>query len=493
MASTIDKTRPDLTLDPQDWTSLRSRAHQALDTVMEYQMGVRDLPVWQPVPATTEALLSGPAPLDGLGDETVIEEMVQKIIPYPAGHGHPRFWGWVTGTGTPIGMVADMLAAGVNASAGVFNDAPTRVENQLIQWMVDLFGFPKGAAGIVTSGASMANVIGMAVGRDAMLQTDVRRKGLSAIRGIPTVYASAQVHSSVDKAMMLLGLGRDNLRKVAVNEAYQIKVEELAAMVVADRARGMLPLVVVANAGTVNTGAIDDLPALAKLCEEMGMWLHVDGAIGGLAFISDNLRPRLKGLELADSLAFDFHKWLYVPYEAGCVLVRNGDQHRQSFTAAASYLEVPARGVGAMVDSTNSRGPQLSRGFKALKIWAQIRSYGLKHLGRLHDQNVAHIQYFAGLIAKSEQLELLAPVSLNIVCYRYLPKTLPSSVTDKLNQELLMRLQEEGIAVPSSTRIHDAFALRVANTNHRSRRQDFDLLVKESLRLGQALEAGWDN
>ncbi len=481
----------DLSLDPTNWPAVRKAAHAALDQVLDFQKNIRDKPVWRPVPAITEAFLSSPAPREGLGEEAVVEDMLHHVMPYPAGHAHPRFWGWVCGTGTTVGMIADMLAAGVNASSGIFNDAATRVEAQVLAWMRDLFGFPKGSSGIVTSGASVANIIGLAVARDAMAGGDVRCRGLGSLDGQPTVYASEQVHSSVDKAVQLLGLGRENLRKVAVDEAYCIRVDALASMIEEDRAAGRIPIAVVASAGTVNTGAMDDLTSVAEIARREKLWFHVDGAIGALAAISPRLRPRLRGLELADSLAFDFHKWLYVPYEAGCVLVRDGDQHRKSFSVAASYLEPPPRGVGAMVDSSNIRGPQLSRGFKALKVWAQIRAYGFDRLGRLHDQNVAHVQHLARLIDEQPGLERMAPAPLNILCFRYLPRTAPESDWDAINQEILMRLQEDGIAAPSGTRLAGRFALRVANTNHRSRREDFELLVRESLRLGREIEGRW--
>lgn len=478
----------DLSLDPSDWSALREIAHKALDEALDFQMNIREKSAWRPVPEETESLLAGAAPRLGLGTENVVNDMLEHIIPYPAGHAHPRFWGWVCGTGTPIGMISDMLAAGVNASSGTFNDAPSRVEAQVLRWMSDLFGFPEGASGIITSGASMANLIGLAVGRDAVLKQDVRRLGMAGLSGRPTVYTSDQTHSSVDKAMQLLGLGRENLRKVAVDAAFRIRLDVLESMIAADRSEGCIPVAVIANAGTVNTGAIDDMQAIAAIAKREGMWFHIDGAIGALAAISPRLRQRLPGLELADSLAFDFHKWLYVPYEAGCILIRDGVKHRESFSVSASYLETPERGVGAWKDSSNIRGPQLSRGFKALKVWAQIREYGLDLLGRLHEQNVAQVEYLAALIDGAPRLERMAPVSLNILCYRYRPEALAEDQWDGLNQELLMRIQEAGVAVPSSTRIQGKFCLRVANTNHRTQRADFDLLVQTSLRMGREIE-----
>lgn len=477
-----------LTLDPQDWSTIRRLAHEALDEVLDFQEDVRNRPVWREMPANSLALMDEAAPRQGLGSERVVEDMLQHIIPYPTGHAHPRFWGWVCGTGTPIGMVADMVAAGVNASAGTFNDAPSRVEAQLIGWMRDLFDFPSTASGIVTSGASVANLIGLAVGRDALIGESVRERGLTGLSGVPVVYTSTQVHSSVDKAMMMLGLGLENLRKIDVDDNFCIDLHALQRAIDEDRRNGLRPIAIVGNAGTVNTGAIDDLAALAALARREGLWYHIDGAIGALAAMSPTLRERMRGIESADSLAFDFHKWLYVPYEAGCVLIRNGAMHRRSFSVAATYLETPPRGIAAQPDSSYLRGPQLSRGFKALKVWAQIREYGLEHLGRLHDQNVAQVQHLSRLIAAEPRLEQTAPSPLNILCFRYLPESIAPEHWDAVNGELLMRLQERGIAAPSSTRINGNFVLRVANTNHRSRFEDFDLLVRETVRIGREIE-----
>lgn len=475
-------------LDPKDWAQTRELAHLALDRVLDYQEGIAQKPVWRPIPERVDTFLQGEAPLQGLGSEQVVAEIFEHVLAYPAGHAHPRFWGWVCGTGTPIGMMADMMAAGVNASAGTFNDAPSRVEFQVIRWMRDLFHFPETASGIITSGASVANLIGLAVGRDAKLGEKVRRGGLHQVSGTPRVYASAQVHGSVDKAMMMLGLGLENLRKIEVDDAMRIRIDALAAAIEEDRKAGYSPIAVVGNAGTVNHGAIDDLPNLAQLCKEQGLWFHIDGAVGALAYMSEEVRPLLQGLERADSLAFDFHKWLYVPYEAGCILIRDGKAHRRAFSVAAGYLESPPRGVGAMPDSSNNRGPQLSRGFKALKVWAQIREYGMETLGRVQTQNVAQIRYLAERIEAEPRLRQMGPSPLNIICFRYLPESPEPTLSDQINREILMRLQEQGIAVPSSTRVDGYFCLRVANTNHRSRRGDFDALVTAVAAIGEQVE-----
>lgn len=478
---------PELSLDPLDWQRFRDLAHRALDDALDYQRDVRSKPVWRPVPAETEALLAGSAPRKGAGAEAVVRDMVDHVVAYPAGHGHPRFWGWVCGTGTPTGMLADMLAASVNASSGTFNDAPSRLEDQLLRWMRDLFGFPEGTSGLVTSGGSVANLVGLTVARDAVLGDDVRRFGLASLGGLPVIYASRQAHSSIHKAMQLLGLGLESLRLVPVDDQYRMRVDALTSMIDEDRLSGMTPVAVVASAGTVNTGAIDDLPAIAEVTHDRDLWLHVDGAIGALAAMSPALKARMPGMELADSLAFDFHKWLYVPYEAGCVLIRDGEQHRRSFSVSASYLQPPARGIGARPDSTNMRGPQLSRGFKALKVWAQIREHGVQKLGQMQEQNVEQAAYLARLVEAQEHLELMAPVALNIVCFRFNSPAVEAEKLNGLNAELLMRLQERGIAAPSSTNLAGRFVLRVAITNQRSRREDFELLVRHAVELGRSL------
>jgi glutamate/tyrosine decarboxylase-like PLP-dependent enzyme len=478
----------ELTLDPEDWQAVRQTAHAALDAALDYQQQVRSKPVWQSPDQASRNLLQQAAPQQGLGEAQVVQEMLDHVVAYPAGHAHPRFWGWVCGTGTPVGMIADMLAAGVNASSGTFNDAATLLESQLIGWMRDLFSFPDTASGIVTSGASIANMIGLAVARDVKLGVDVRNHGLARLDRDPVVYASNEVHSSVGKAMLFLGLGAQNLRKVAVQEDFAIDLEALEQAIGEDLEAGRKPAAIVASAGTVNTGAIDNLNGLADLAQKYDLWFHVDGAIGALAVMSPQLKSRFSGIERADSLAFDFHKWLYVPYEAGCVLIRDGVEHRASFSVAASYLSAPDGGVGAMHDTTNTRGPQLSRGFKALKVWAQIKTYGFEKLGQLHEQNVAHVQYLKQLIDEAPQLERLAAADLNILCFRYLPQRSEIADRDQLNMKILVQLQEKGIAVPSHTRIHGHFALRIANTNHRSKTEDFELLVREVIRIGRELE-----
>jgi aromatic-L-amino-acid decarboxylase len=265
---------------------------------------------------------------------------------------------------------------------------------------------------------------------------------------------------------------------------YQINIPELQQAIEKDLAAGLMPFCVVGNAGTVNTGAIDDLDAIAAICQKFKLWFHVDGAFGALAKLTDEYASALKAIELADSVAFDFHKWMYVNYEVGCLLVKDREKHRAAFALAPNYLTVHERGLAAGPESFNNYGLELSRGFKALKVWMSLKEHGMDKYRRLIRQNIAQCFYLGSLIEKEANLELMTPVSMNIVCYRFNPGGLSEEALHSINKELLMQLQEKGIAAPSSTILQGKYVIRVANVNHRSRKEDFEVLVKASVQLG---------
>ncbi len=474
------------TLDPQDWEAMRRLGHQMVDDMLSYLEGVRERPAWQPVPEEVKAVFQQPAPQSPQDPGEIYQEFVENILPYPMGNIHPRFWGWVMGTGTPLGMLAEMLAAGMNPNCAGGEHAASHVENQVLNWMKQAFDFPADAGGLLVSGGSMANLVGLTAARNITAGFDVRQEGLLA--GTPMVlYASAEAHSSIQKAAELLGLGNQALRKISVGSDYRIDLAALQERIQADRETGLHPFCVVGNAGTVNTGAVDDLEALADICEREGLWFHVDGAFGGLLVMSERLRPEVKGIERAESIAFDLHKWMYMPFEIGCVLVRNEREQREAFSLTPAYLQHQPRGAGGGEKWLSDYGVQLTRGFRALKAWMSIKEHGLEKYGRMIEQNVEQAHYLDQLVRADEQLELLAPTATNIVCFRYNPGDLPEGHLDRLNEEILFRLHEQGTAVPTYTRLDGRFALRVANTNHRSRREDFELLAREVVRLGQEI------
>jgi aromatic-L-amino-acid/L-tryptophan decarboxylase len=480
------KESREISLDPASWDEFRATAHQALDDALDFLETVRQRPVWQPIPQSARNALAESLPADGEPMEDVYRQFKELILPYSTGNTHPRFFGWVHGTGLAGGVIAEMLAAAMNANCGGRDHGAIYVERAVIEWSKSLFEFPKEASGLLVSGTSMANLVGLAVARNARPLANVRTGGLKNYPRPLVAYGSAEAHDSLVKAMELLGLGANALRKIPIDEAFRMDVKALEEKIEADRSAGYEPFCVIGTAGTVNTGAVDDLDVLASLCAREGLWFHVDGAFGAMCALSGDLRPRIRGIERADSIAFDFHKWMFVQYDAGCILVRRGDLHKAAFSTRPPYLQSLQRGLGAGEDWPCEFGPELSRGFRALKIWFAMKEHGVRKLGQAVEQNCAQAQYLAGLIARNPELQLLAPVGLNVVCFRFRADGLDAKALDKLNEDIVADLQVAGIAAPSTTRIRGCLAIRAAITNHRSRRSDFDILVDAILAAGKA-------
>jgi glutamate/tyrosine decarboxylase-like PLP-dependent enzyme len=454
-----------------------------VDDTFAWLETVRERPVWQEIPPEVEARFRAPLPERGVGAEEAYRRFLADVRPYPLGNLHPRFWGWVIGSGSPLGALAEFLAASFNPNVSGLRSAATPVELQVLDWLKQLLGFPPAAGGLLTSGGSMANVLGLAVGLDAMAEHDLAARGVGAAPRPLTLYASTETHNSIVKAARLLGLGREAVRRIRVDESLRIDLDALAAAIGTDRAAGRYPFLVVGNAGTVNTGAFDDLAALAELAAAERLWLHVDGAFGAFAAIVPELAHLTRGLERADSLAFDLHKWLHAPIEAACVLVRDAAAQRRAFRSDSPYLAALERGPSRDGMQFADRGPQLTRGFRALKLWLELSAHGAGRYRELVAQNVAQAKRLAGLVDAHPALERLAPVASNVVCFRARPAGVPEPMLDALNREVLERLQERGIAVPSHTLLGGRFALRVCITNHRTRSADLDLLVAETVRL----------
>ena len=476
-------------LDPHDWKQSRALAHQALDEALDFLESVRERPVWKPVPAAVKQDLAEALPETGQGLEATFEQFQRQVLPYATGNVHPRFLGWVHGTGTVAGVISEMLAATMNANCGGREHGAIYVERCVVNWCKQMFGYPETASGILVSGTSMGTTVALTVARNAKAGWDIRKEGLNGQGKKLVMYASTEAHESIIKAAEFLGLGRAGVRRIPVDDRFRIDLAELQRAIDADRAAGLQPFCVIGTAGTVNTAAIDDLEGLAKISKRESLWLHVDGAFGGLSVLSPELRPRLKGIEQADSIAFDFHKWLHVPYDGGCVLVRDGEQHWRTFTSRPDYLEGAERGLLGGGRWFCEYGPELSRGFRALKVWFTLKTYGAATLGEMILQNCRQAQYLGELIRKEAELQLLAEPTLNIVCFRFQSHGLSDRELDNLNEEIVLLLQEQGIAAPSTTRIHGHLAIRVNLTNHRTRREDLDLLVAAVLRLGRETRA----
>jgi len=467
------------TLDPQNWDEIRAQGHRMLDDMIDYAANIRERPVWQPIPDRVRARFLAELPREPCDVGEVYREFSDFIVPYATGNVHPGFMGWVHGGGTAVGMLAEMLAAGLNANLGGRDHIPLEVERQVVEWTRAMFGFPSGASGIFVTGTSMANLMAVLVARTAALGQAVRRRGVGDEGGGLTAYTSTAAHGCIAKAMDLAGFGSDALRCIAVDRFHRIDVVALRARIAADRNAGLKPFLVVGSAGTVDIGAIDDLQALGALCREEGLWFHVDGAYGALGILAPALAPRLAGIENADSIALDFHKWGQVPYDAGFLMVRDGQQHRDTFSAPAAYLRRETRGLAAGASWPCDLGPDLSRGFRALKTWFTLKTYGTEKLGAMIARSCALAGYLEARILAEPRLELLAPVQLNIVCFRY-----RAAGANRVNGDIVADIQESGIAAPSTTLIEGRLAIRAAIVNHRTDTCDIDALLSAVLEFG---------
>ena len=479
----------DSSLDPADWQEFRALAHKMVDAAVDKMEKAREGRVWTEFPKAMKASLQSGLPSKGLGPAAT-QQRIEALLPYGVGNTHPRFFGWVHGSGTPGNLIAEIAAAAMNANLGGRDHGAMYVEKQVVNWCRELFGFPDSASGLVVSGTSIATVIALKVARDRCLGFTSRKHGIGDAKLVG--YTSTQTHTCVARAFDILGLGAEALRKIAANERFEIDVDALQAAIAADRASGLTPFIVVGTAGAVNVGAIDDLEALADLAAKEQLWLHVDGAFGASGVLSDRLRPRLSGLKRADSLAFDFHKWLHVNYDAGFVLIRSEEAHRRSFSERPDYLKGADRGLAAGNPWPVEYGPELSRGFRALKIWTQLAEHGTDKLGAAITRNCEQAAFLAEQVTAHPNMELLAPVAMNICCFRYVDASLAPEALDRLNNEIVIQLQLQGIAAPSTTLIHGKTAIRVNITNHRTRYADLDLLLREVDRIGAALSADAD-
>ena len=468
------------TLDPDDWSEFRKEAHRMLDDMVDYVEHIRGRPVWQPIPEEARSLFGERLPSEPVSLERAHEVFMRAVLPYGTGNVHPGFMGWVHGGGTPVGMLAEMLAAGMNANLGGRDQMPIEVEKQVLKWMRELFDFPESASGLFVTGTSMANFIALLVARMGHLGSAVRQSGVYASR--LAAYASRSAHGSISQSFDFAGLGTDTLRIVPVNERFEMDLGALDAMIAKDRQAGLSPFFVAGTVGTVDTGAIDNLNGIADCAKRHGLWFHVDGAYGALGRFSPEIAPRLAGIERADSIAFDFHKWGQVPYDAGFILVKDGELHRRTFESNQSYLRREARALAAGSPWPCNFGPDLSRSFRALKTWFTIKVFGTQKLGQAIANTCEVARCLESRIKQEGCLELLAPVSLNIVCFGY-----RCDAPDAVNVEIVARLQESGIAAPSTTTLNGRIAIRAAIVNHRTTREDIDALVAAVIHFGNVL------
>lgn len=468
------------------WTAddVRRTGHRVAEIVAEYLAALPDGPVFRPVPAEVSAALRAePAPRTGTAMDALLDEFERTLAAYPFGNGHPRWFGWVNSPPTPAAVFAEALAAAMDPSVAGGNHAAVHLERQVAGWLKEMMGFPADSMGMFVSGGSAGALTGLAVARFVAarkMDWDVRRDGLRGFPAPLTVYAAAEAHGCNQKAVEILGLGSGAVRTVPTDGALRMDPAALDAMLAADVAEGVLPMAVVASAGTVNTGAIDPLQAVADVCARRGAWLHVDAAYGGPAILTARCRDALAGLARADSVALDPHKWLYVPVEAGFVLVRDAQVMRDAFSLVPPYLRTDGDEAGVQGPPWFSEyGVQQTRGFRALKVWMALKHHGLDGYRRMIGHDLEMADHLAARVASEPEMELLEPRGLSIVCFRLAPAALAGdeAALDALNRTVLTRVQLGGRAFVTGTVVHGRFWLRACIVNHRAAEADVDAMV----------------
>jgi glutamate/tyrosine decarboxylase-like PLP-dependent enzyme len=485
-------------LSPEQFRAL---GHELVDRIAELLGGIGDRPVApDTTPAQIRELIGGDGvPEHGEDPRTILRNASELLFAHSTFNGHPGFFGYITSSASPIGALADLLAASVNANVGAWQLSPvaTEIERQTVRWVAELVGFPSHAGGILVSGGNMANMVCLMAAIRAKATWDMRQHGAgsdgSAAKRL-VLYASVEVHTWLQKGADLCGLGLDSVRAVAVDGSRSMRVDDLRRQIAADRQSGLQPAVVVGTAGTVGVGAIDPLPDIARLCADEGLWFHVDGAYGAPAAMLEDAPPAIRGIALADSVAVDPHKWLYAPIEAGCSLVRDPRALHDAFVFHPPYY----RFEGAAEDPpTNFHewGPQNTRGFRALKVWATIRQVGRAGYRRMIADDIAIARAMYRAAERHDEIEALTQ-ALSITTFRYVPADLfekrhdPSAqiYLNELNTELLARLQRQGRVYVSNAVIDGVFALRACVVNFRSELEDASAVIDESARLGMAVD-----
>lgn len=501
-ANTDDKNI-DLDLSPQEFRKL---GYLVIDMIADYYSEVRDAPVFPPhISAEVEKVFDEPLPERGQEPEEILNEWQSKVLPNTTHLGSPRYFGFVNGSGTMIASLAEALAASVNMNVGAWKPAPaaTEIERRVIAWMAELIGYSLACGGLLTSGGTMANFTAIETALRNIAPYDTTADGLQSKEspGRFTIYMSDhEGHVSISRVADLLNLGRNAVRLVASRSDFTMDVQDLERMLDEDIAKGYIPFCVVAQAGSINVGAVDPLEDVARICRERGLWFHIDGACGAFGAMLPEKKSLFNGLEKADSITLDPHKWLYIPYECGCVLVRDPEKLRRAFSMSAPYLRgtLPTEYTGL---DYFEYGPQMSRGFRALKVWMSLKHYGVEGYRKLLDQNVKCVEYLDKLVRQSPDFEALHAPTLFIYSFRYAPETLrkkaiESNMTaaeinaylDQLNQQIADEIQLSGVAFIMTSKVRGWIVLRLSVCSHRTTLDDIDLVFAKIVELGESLQ-----
>jgi glutamate/tyrosine decarboxylase-like PLP-dependent enzyme len=475
--------------DLDNWEQFRSLGHQIIDELANLLSTQRGRSVTRLLAPEDVAAWNEPIPYDGKGVRATYEFLATHLLPRLLGNTHPRYWGWLDGSGIPLAALADLLASALNPNVEGMDHAACFLELQVIQWWTSMLGLPPSTSGLLVSGTSTANLLAIVIARNANAGARTRQTGVKDAADL-VFYASASVHLSIQRGLEIAGLGSRALHTIRTLENGAVDVDDLRDAIENDRQNGRTPACIIGTIGTTTTGAIDDIQALAQLSSKNKLWLHVDGAFGALACLVPSVAHLTRGLELADSIAFDFHKWLYLPFGVACLLVRNADAHRETFAVQASYLEGLPRPPAASGPSFSSLGIETSREFKALRVWMCMRAYGVKAFAHHIERNIRHADLLRSRISLERDLEQIAPNHLSIVCFRWRRHDGSlDHVLDDINREILLRLQTAGDYMLSGALVSNLFALRAAIVNHRANDADVDAMIATLLRLGESVAA----
>jgi glutamate/tyrosine decarboxylase-like PLP-dependent enzyme len=471
----------------------RALGSKLVDRIADFLDSIPARPV---TPAESPSIVRGvldadrSVPKEGVDSAELLDHAADLLFNHSLLNAHPRFWGYVTSSAAPIGALGELLAAAINPNVGAWLLSPmaSEIEAQTIRWIGEMLGYPADCAGIFVSGGNMANMVCFLAARQAKAGRDVRSKGVDGTR--LRVYCSRETHTWIQKAADISGIGTDAIRWIAVDEGLRIDARALREQILSDIDAGERPFLVVGNAGTVGTGALDPLPAIAALCREFDLWFHVDGAYGGLAAMLPDAPAELLSLGLADSVAVDPHKWLYAPLEAGCALVRVPEQLRDAFAYHPPYYHFGVEAINYF-----DLGPQNSRGFRALKVWLAIQQVGRSGYERMISDDIRLARLLFERVSTYPELEGLTQ-SLSIATFRFVPSDLRSATEpmerylEQLNRELLTQLQNSGEAYVSNAIVREKFALRACIVNFRTSPADIEALPPLVVRLGKEIDAG---
>jgi len=463
---------------------LRDWGNSVTQFMIDYLGGLRDRPAYRHTSSREiRSRLDSTLPIRGTDFNSLLKVLRETIVPFSRQNAHPRMFGYVQSPGTPIGAFADLLASTLNANLTIWRSAPAPVELErlTIDWIRQILGFPAEAGGLFVSGGSMANLAALGAARHT------RDHSLGRLR----MYASSATHFSIAKAAALLGIGRENVRHVAVDESFRMQVDDLVAKINADLASDYIPFCVVANAGTVDTGAVDSLREIREIADRFQLWMHVDGSYGAFAILAESARRLFAGVEEADSIALDPHKWLYLPVDVGCVIYRDPEAARAAFAHEAEYTRM----FGEEADEAFvcwDYGPELSRRFRALKVWMLLKGVGLDRLSEAIESNLACARHLESMVRASDDFEMVAPVELSIFCFRHVPVQLRNQspkVVDAFNERLLVALQRDGSSYLSNTMLGGRFALRGCVLNYRTTLRDMEILLDDLRSVAKSLPA----